>query len=164
MGKHAFLAGKNSRKNKLMVVLLMNHRRGRVKWGFVCYTMVMFSCATVATGLVQNVISISTIDNREFPGIEGVLSPGPDGYWSFIYSTPTCTVPNFASLLSYWLADGLLVGCSILHPPVRVSNAVPTPAPSLLRNLRQEPLDHRLPLPRVPCLCGCVFEFSANRR
>ena len=40
----------------------------------------------------------------------------------------------------------------------------PSPALSLLRNLLQEPLDHRLPLSHVLWLCGYVFEFLMNWR
>ena len=90
-------------------------KRGGIKWGLVYYTMVMFSCATVAIGMAQNLVSIAAIDNREFPGIKGVLYPGPVGYQMLIDSKPLVFAPNLVSLLNYWLADGFLVGCLILR-------------------------------------------------
>ena len=100
----------------------VNRKREGVKWGLICYTMVMFSCATVVIGTTQNIASVSFIDNREYPGIEGVFPPGPLGYQSMICSKAPGIAPNLTTLLSYWLADGLLV-CSILDPPAQESNA-----------------------------------------
>ena len=87
-----------------------NHKREGVKWGLVFYTVVMFSCATVVIGTANNIASISFIDNREFPGVEGVSPPGPLGYQQTICSGVAGIAPILASSLSYWLADGLLVG------------------------------------------------------
>ena len=64
----------------------INRRGERIKWGLVAYTVAMFSIATALTGMQFNIRSISYIDNREFPGVEGVLPPGPLGYQSFIWS------------------------------------------------------------------------------
>ena len=88
----------------------VNRKREGIKWGLVCYTVVMFSCATVVIGTAQNITSISFIDNREFPGIEGVFPPGPLGYQSMTCSKAPGIAPNLTTLLNYWLADGLLVG------------------------------------------------------
>ena len=88
----------------------VNRRRDGNKWGLVAYTTVMFTFVTVFTGMNLNVQSISFIDNREFPGVEGVLPPGPLGYQFFIYSKALSVVPNLMFLLNNWLADGLLVG------------------------------------------------------
>jgi hypothetical protein len=52
-----------------------NRRREGIKWGLVSYTVVMFSFVTVFTAMNLNIQSISYIDNREFPGVEGVLPP-----------------------------------------------------------------------------------------
>ena len=137
----------------------VNRRRQAVKWGLVSYTVVMFVVATVLTGMGLNLGSLSFIDNREFPGVEGVVAPGPLGYQVLINSTALRIVPSFMFLLNYWLADGLLVSSLlILHPLAWVSN--PLPALSLLRTLRRKPLGHRLPRPHVPRLLGCVPEFS----
>ena len=98
----------------------VNRRREGVKWGLVTYTVVMFSFVTVFTAMNLNVQSISFIDNREFPGVEGVLPPGPLGYQFFIYSKALSVIPNVMFLLNNWLADGLLVGSlsgSALTPP-----------------------------------------------
>ena len=84
--------------------------RGGVKWGLVLYTVVMFSCATVVIGTANNIASVSFIDNREFPGVEGVSPPGPLGYQQTICTGAAGIAPIFLSSLSYWLADGLLVG------------------------------------------------------
>jgi len=94
-----------------MVALLDpgNRKREGTKWGLVSYTVVMFSFVTVFTAMNLNVQSISFIDNREFPGVEGVLPPGPLGYQFFIYSQALSVIPNVMFLLNNWLADGLLV-------------------------------------------------------
>ena len=83
------------------------HRRGeRTKWGLVSYTMVMFSLVTVFTATNLDIQSISYIDNREFPGVEGV---GPFRYEWFISAEILTTVSNVVFPLNNWLADGLLV-------------------------------------------------------
>ena len=85
------------------------HRKKEgIKWGFIIYTMVMFSFVTVLTGIQLNIQSISYIDNREFPG-DDVLPPGPLGYQSLIYSEALSVVPNVMFLLNGCLAAGLLV-------------------------------------------------------
>ena len=95
------------------------HRRGseRIKWGLVSYTGVMFSLATVITAMNVNVISISYIDNRGFPGVEGVVPPGPYGYLMFIPSEAIEVIPDAMFNLSDWLADGLLVS-SLFRAPL----------------------------------------------
>lgn len=90
----------------------IHRRREGVKWGLLSYTVVMFSFVTVFTAMNLNIQSISYIDNREFPGVEGVLPPGPLGYQWFIYSKAITIVPNFMFLLNNWMADGFLVGSS----------------------------------------------------
>lgn len=87
------------------------HRRGEsIKWGFVSYTVVMFSLATVVTAMNLHILSISFIDNRNFPGVEGGLPAGPLGYVLSIYNKPLNVIPNVAYYLSNWLADCMLVG------------------------------------------------------
>ena len=89
------------------------HRRGeRIKWGLVSYTVVMFSLATVNIAMNLHIESISFIDNREFPGVEGVFPPGPNGYLKSVYFKAINVVPNAAFGLNNWLADGLLVSSS----------------------------------------------------
>ena len=97
----------------------VDRRRGGIKWGHVSYTVLMFSLATVYTATNLNVQSVSFIDNREFPGVEGVLPPGPLGYLWY-NSRVLCTVPNLMFLLNNWLADGLMVGS--LFDVVQLSN------------------------------------------
>ena len=96
---------------KCMVALLNPaHRRGEgIKWGLVCYTAAMFSFVTVYTAMNDNIQSDSYIDNREFPGVDGVLPPGPLGYQALVYSKPLIIIPNLMFLLNNWMADGLLV-------------------------------------------------------
>ena len=103
----------------------VNRRREAVKWGLVFYTVVMFSIATVLTGMGLNLGSISFIDNREFPGVDGVVAPGPLGYQVLINSSALRIVPSFMFLLNYWLAGGLLVGSLFNLIPTRsVTNAL----------------------------------------
>ena len=86
------------------------HRRGeRIKWGLVFYTVVMFSVSTIQNAMDLNLQSVSFIDNREIPGVEGVYPPGPVGYQLSISSGALSIVPNVMLFLGNWLADGLLV-------------------------------------------------------
>ena len=97
-----------------------NRRRGDIKWGLVSYTVVVFSFATVFTGTSLNLTSVSFIDNREYPGsMQSNINPGPLGYQLTIYQTPISIIPSVMFLLGYWLADGLLVGSSCDHVPIR---------------------------------------------
>ena len=96
----------------------------RIKWGLVSYTAVAFSIVTVGTAVYLNTRSISYLNNREFPGVEGTLPPGPLAYQLFITPGAFGTVPLVSSTLNNWLADGLLVSslsdaCSLIY----VSNA-----------------------------------------
>ena len=107
------------------MVALFNpvHRGGeRIKWGLVSYTVVLFLLATVFTAMDLDVLSISYIDNREFPGIEGVAPPGPFGYQWFLSPDALSIVPTAAFTLSNLLADGLLVSFlfddTFIHPGV----------------------------------------------
>ena len=87
------------------------HRRGEpIKWGLVCYTVVMFLLVTIGTAMQLDVQSISYIDNRDFPGLGSAIPPGPVGYelW-FIQPNAIVVIQNFLFVLSNWLADGFLV-------------------------------------------------------
>jgi len=97
----------------------VNRARG-IKWGLVSYTVAMFSFATAFTGLQLDIRSTSFIDNREFPGVKGLLPPGPSGYQLSIWSGGITIAATPTFLLNYWLADGLLVGsvfCAFLTRP-----------------------------------------------
>ena len=96
---------------KCMAALLkpLNRRGERVKWGLVSYTIAMFTFVTVYTAMNLHILSISFIDNREFPGAGGDVHPGPYGYFISIYYKAISVVPNAAFCLNNWLADGLLV-------------------------------------------------------
>jgi hypothetical protein len=94
-----------------------NRRKKSVKWGLVSYTVAMFSFATVLTGMGLNIESVSRIDNRDFPGIDGMFPPGPIGYQLFTWSGVLLITPSTMFLLNYWLADGLLVGSSLDAAP-----------------------------------------------
>lgn len=63
-----------------------------------------------------NLQSISFIDNREFPGWDGGLPPGPFGYEQLIYNKAISFVPHIMFMLNTWLADGLLLyRCYIIY-------------------------------------------------
>ena len=86
------------------------HRRGGpIKWGIVSYTLLMFSIVTVGTAAQFYVQSISYIDHREFPGVEGALHPGPGGYQRLISHEAISVIQNVTFVLCNWLTDGLLV-------------------------------------------------------
>ena len=84
--------------------------RGAIKWGLVAYTAAMFSFVTIFTAIGLDIVSISFIDNRDFPGVINVLDPGPLGYRFLVYSKALSVVPNAMFLLNNWLADGFMVG------------------------------------------------------
>ena len=94
------------------VTALVNpaYRRAEpIKWGLITYTAVMFSFTTVQTVVALYVQSISYIDSRKFPGIEGVISPGPIGYLVFVSHTAFDVGSWVLFFVNSWLADGLLV-------------------------------------------------------
>ena len=82
-------------------------KRG-IKRGLVAHTMVIFTSTTVYTALNLDLQSISSIDNRGFPG-DGVLFHGPLGYQFFINSGPITIVPDILIFVNGWLANGLWV-------------------------------------------------------
>jgi len=133
-----------------------------IKWGYVSYTVVMFSLATVVTAMNLHTQAISYIDNRNFPGVEGGLPPGPYGYLQSIYFKVTKVIPDVAFLLNNWLSEGLLVSSSFDVVLARPCLTPTLPALSLLRDLLYELLGRLLPLPHVPRFCGYVFESSRN--
>ena len=86
------------------------HRRGgHIKWGLVFYTTVMFLLVTVFSALNLKIPSISYIDNRGFPGVQGVLPPRVYGYKLTIVHEAPKIISTTMSTLNNWLADGLLV-------------------------------------------------------
>ena len=89
-----------------------HRRRESIQWRLVSYTVVMFAFVTVFTAMNDNIQSISWIDNREFPGVEGMFPPGPLGYQFLIDSDAITIIPSLMFLLNNWLADGFLVSPS----------------------------------------------------
>ena len=88
-------------------------RRGeRIKRGIVPYTALMFSIVTIFYALSVNIQSLSFIDNRGFPGVEGMPFVGPVGYRSFLESKAPGLAINLMWCLNSWLADGLLASPS----------------------------------------------------
>ena len=90
----------------------VNGTKGEVKWGMVVHTAVMFSLATIDSAMDLNLLSVSYIENREFPQYYSILPPGPLGYQGTVYYKPISTVPSIMFQLNQWLADGFLV-CSV---------------------------------------------------
>jgi hypothetical protein len=68
----------------------------------------MFFFATIYTAANLNIVFISYIDNRGFPGVSGI-PPGPLGYQYSIYNKATGIISTVVFILNNWLADGLLV-------------------------------------------------------
>ena len=106
---------------RCMAALLnpVHRRREGIKWGLVSHTVVTFFVVTVLTGMQLDILSVCFIDNRKFPGVEGVLPPGPLGYQWLIYSRALGIGANLMFFLNNWLADALLVSSSF--------GAAPTP-------------------------------------
>ena len=134
-----------------------NRRREGINWWLVSYTVLMFSFVTISLGTGTTVQFDCYIDNREYPGVEGIAAPGPLGYRDGLGPGVLLMTDALMSSLTYWLADGFLVGC-LFDPKLtrQVSNTDPPPALSLSCDLRQEPLGYRLPLPPVHYHCGYV--------
>ena len=85
-------------------------RRGEgIKWVLVSHTVAMFSVVTVGTAMNLEILSVSYIDDREFPDIDGFVPPGPLGYRWIVTSTALGIIPDTMLFLNNWLADGLLV-------------------------------------------------------
>lgn len=99
----------------------VNRTSERLKWGLAAHTVAMFSFVTIFTAINLDIQSISYIDNRDFPGDDFMLPPGPLGYQFLIYSKAISVVPNVMFYLNTCLADGLLVGCAT-NSITRVSN------------------------------------------
>jgi hypothetical protein len=78
-----------------------------IKWGLMAHTVAMFLSATIYTAINLDLQSISSVDNRELPGV-GVLFPGPLGYQLYIDSKLITIVPDILVFLDGWLANGLL--------------------------------------------------------
>ena len=99
------------------------HRKGgRIKWGLVSYTVVTFLTVTVGTTMNLDYQSISYVDNRYFPGVEGVSLPGPFGYEMSAPTSVLSIISDVSFPLNNWLADGLLVSppsdAAFAHPHV----------------------------------------------
>ena len=82
--------------------------RGGVRWGLVVHTVAMFLCVTIYTAATLDTQSISYVEDRRFPGVDG-WPPGSLGYQFFVYSEPITVVPSVMFTLNQLLADGLLV-------------------------------------------------------
>jgi len=95
-----------------------NRRREGIKWGLVIYTVLMFSFVTIRSVMALNLVSISFIDNREFPGVGDQLPPGPIGYTLLACPKATSVVLGLMFLLNNWLANALLASFSLpfTHP------------------------------------------------
>jgi hypothetical protein len=83
--------------------------RPRVKWTLVAHTSAVFSLVTVYTAISFNILSVSHVNNREFPGADAAAPPGPLGHQFHSYSEAENVVRTLAYVLSGLLADGLLV-------------------------------------------------------
>jgi len=87
----------------------VNRKLEGIKWGFVSYTVAAFSSVTILNGMAFHVEFLSYINNRESPGVEGIIPPGPSGYPLSIWTEALSIIPRLMFLLNNWLADGLLV-------------------------------------------------------
>jgi len=86
----------------------INRRMGR-RWGLLAYTTFLLILGTIYTVCNLRVRQLSYIDNREFPGKEPTLPPGPIGYTLFSQSKPTSMLAAGSFAMANWMADGLLV-------------------------------------------------------
>lgn len=94
----------------------INRRTRAVKWGLVVHTGIMFVLVTICCALAIDYQRVSYVDNRGFPGVDGVLPSGPLGYEPLTYADAINFAPGLLFLLNQWLADGFLVSsmqCSV---------------------------------------------------
>ena len=89
----------------------VNHRGESIKWGLVSYTAVTFSSVTISTVMNLSILSVSYVDNREFPG-KGAAPPGPSVYGLDIDPRAPIIVCNLFFVFNDLLANTLLVSCS----------------------------------------------------
>jgi len=82
-----------------------------IKWGLASYTVIMFSLVTVYMATRLHVISVSYIDNRNYPD-------GPYSYLVDMSSGAVGLAYRITFRLNNWLADGLLVS-PLLDPIAR---------------------------------------------
>ena len=129
----------------------VHRRREGVLSGLVSYTVVIFSLVTVLAAINLDILSVSCIDNREFPGRGALVPLGPFGYQVVVDPKALTVILGVIFLWNNLLADGFLVGC-LFGPtsPTQVANAalllvLPFPCSLLHRNLgRRPPLGYRL--------------------
>ena len=88
-----------------------NRRREGIRWCLVSYTVLMFLFATILLGTGMAVQFDSYIDNREYPGVEDEIDPGPVGYRFVLEPGALLMTDTLMFQLNYWLADACLVGC-----------------------------------------------------
>lgn len=100
---------------------LFDRTRRNTKWLLVAHTTLTFFIVTIYTAINLNLELISRVDNREYPGVDGVFPPGPIGYQDLLYSKAGSIIAIVTCLLNSWLADGLLVR-SIFNSVSQVSN------------------------------------------
>lgn len=98
----------------------INRKNGGVKWLLVVHTTIMFSLVTTLTVINIYLLFVAYIENREFPGADGVI-PGPLGYEDIISSEAPSVATNVILFLNQSLADGLLVS-SISRSVPQLSN------------------------------------------
>lgn len=94
----------------------INRTTGGIKWPLVAHSTAMFSFVTIYTATTLHTLSITYIDNREFPGLAGAVPGGPFGYRFVVLSSPIGIVSQVMFLLNNWLADGLLLyRCCVIY-------------------------------------------------
>jgi hypothetical protein len=85
-----------------------NQARRGVKWGLAVHSTAMFVFVTILTAANLYSQSISSIDNREFPGSDDGSPPGPFGYQFYTSYYLINLRPGIAFVINGALADGLL--------------------------------------------------------
>ena len=140
-----------------------NRARSLIKWALVAHIGAMFTFQTISLATQLHIESISYIDNRALPDLDGSGFSGPIAYNFLTFGEPISMVSVVTFILNNWLADGLLVG-PVLNSVIQVSNLSFPPALPLLCYFFKELLGGRHPIPDVPGLFECVLASSAGRQ
>ncbi|KAJ7055778.1 hypothetical protein C8F01DRAFT_1221110 [Mycena amicta] len=81
---------------------LFSRPKGKIMWGLVAYSTIMFALATIGYGSATKINEEAFIDDRDAPG-------GPSGYELISFASPVNMMGVIAYIILSWMADGLVL-------------------------------------------------------